>query len=39
MGDHEPEKDKVGKQLREFRERMEKTFQPVIGTDFQGINV
>ena len=36
VGDYQPEKDKVGKQLREFREKMEKMFQPVIGTEFQG---
>ena len=31
----EPEKDQVGSLLKEFRERMEKMFQPIIGTDFK----
>jgi hypothetical protein len=37
LGAFQPEKDKVGKQLTEFRQRMEKTFEPVIGKEFKGI--
>jgi len=35
VGNFEPEKDKVGKQLIEFRERMERTFRPVIDRGFK----
>lgn len=38
-GGFEPEKDKVGKKLIEFRERMEGLFQPVIGGKFKSSDV
>ena len=36
VGEYQPEKDKVGKQLVKFRERMESTFRPVLGRNFKG---
>jgi hypothetical protein len=36
VGEFQPDKDKVGKQLVKFRERMENTFRPVLGRNFKG---
>jgi hypothetical protein len=37
MGGFEPDKDKVGKKLFSFQERMENTFRPVTGRNFKSI--
>jgi hypothetical protein len=36
VGEYQPEKDKVGKQLVKFRDRMENTFRPILGRNFKG---
>ncbi len=35
MGNFEPEKDKVGRQLVEFRTKMEQMFGPIIDRNFE----